>query len=166
MKRAWSDGTAIELSPLELTEKLAAIVPPPRMNQIIYAGVLAGNAAWRAEVSPKVPSSSEERKAERLALKQVKGAHAARMAASSSGRRRGQGRARSSGSEPRRIVGLDESCRRVMPSTYSASPFGRFTDPYNFLRTFLVTQMGTLPPRPWDLISGRRAFDWVSLDFC
>ena len=54
MKRVWSDGTsAIELSPVELVEKLAAIIPPPRANQVIYAGVLAGNAAWRKEVVPK-----------------------------------------------------------------------------------------------------------------
>jgi hypothetical protein len=39
----WSDRTsAIELSPLELTEKLAALVPPFRANQLLYAGVLAG----------------------------------------------------------------------------------------------------------------------------
>ena len=46
LKRVWSDGTtAIELSPLELTERLAAIVPPPRMNQVRYHGVLAAHAA-------------------------------------------------------------------------------------------------------------------------
>jgi hypothetical protein len=71
LKRVWSDGTtAIELSPLELVEKLAAIVPPPRVNQVRYHGVLAGNAAWRAEVVPKVPTSSaaeeEARRARRL----------------------------------------------------------------------------------------------------
>jgi len=71
LKRVWSDGTtAIELSPLELVERLAALIPPPRVNQIRYHGVLAGNAAWRAEVVPKVPSSSaaeqEARHARRL----------------------------------------------------------------------------------------------------
>ena len=45
MKRAWSDGTlAFEFSPLEFVEKLAAILPPPRKNQVIYHGVLAGNS--------------------------------------------------------------------------------------------------------------------------
>ena len=73
MKRAWSDGTtALELSPVELVEKLAAIIPPPRANQTLYAGILAGNAAWRAEVVPKVRTSTEAEKAERLALKLVK----------------------------------------------------------------------------------------------
>ena len=59
LKRVWSDGTtAIELSPLELVEKLAAIVPPPRVNQVRYHGVLAPHSAWRPEVVPKVPTSS------------------------------------------------------------------------------------------------------------
>jgi hypothetical protein len=40
----------VELMPLELVEKLAARVPPPRANQVIYSGVLAGNAALRPEV--------------------------------------------------------------------------------------------------------------------
>ena len=73
MKRTWSDGTsAIELSCLELTEKLAAIVPPFRANQVLYAGVLAGNAAWRAEVVPKVPSSTEAEREARVSLRLVK----------------------------------------------------------------------------------------------
>ena len=73
LKRAWSDGTTgIELSPLELVEKLAAIIPPPRANQILYAGVLAGNAAWRAEVVPNVPTSTEAEREARAALKLVK----------------------------------------------------------------------------------------------
>jgi hypothetical protein len=42
----WSDGTtAIDLSPLEFVEKLAAIVPPPRVNQVRYHGVLAAHPA-------------------------------------------------------------------------------------------------------------------------
>jgi hypothetical protein len=49
LKRAWSDGTTgIELSALEFVEKLAAIIPPPRANQTLYAGVLAGNASERS----------------------------------------------------------------------------------------------------------------------
>jgi hypothetical protein len=51
LKREWSDGTtALVFSPLEFVERLVALVPPPRANQILYRGVLAGNAAWRAEV--------------------------------------------------------------------------------------------------------------------
>lgn len=69
----WSDGTAaIELSPLELTEKLAALVPPFRSNQLLYAGVLAGNAAWRREVVPKVPTSDAATREARAKLRLVK----------------------------------------------------------------------------------------------
>ena len=37
---------------------------PFRSNQLLYAGVLAGNAAWRAEVVPKVPRSTEAEQGE------------------------------------------------------------------------------------------------------
>jgi hypothetical protein len=68
LKRAWTDGTtAFIFSPLELVERLAAIVPPPRANQVIYRGVLAGNAEWRAEVVPKPKPESAEAAAERRA---------------------------------------------------------------------------------------------------
>lgn len=79
LKRTWSDGTtAIELSPLELTEKLAALVPPARANQVLYAGVLAGNARLRTDVVPKVPSSDEARKQARAALRLLKPGRATR----------------------------------------------------------------------------------------
>ena len=51
MKRTWSDGTS-EIEP--------------------YAGVLAGNAAWRSEVVPRVPSSDEANQEARAALRLVK----------------------------------------------------------------------------------------------
>jgi hypothetical protein len=45
LKRPWSDGTtAIILSALELLEKLAALVPPPRLNTVRYHGVFAPGA--------------------------------------------------------------------------------------------------------------------------
>jgi len=73
MKRVFSDGTgAIELSPGEFVEKLAALIPPPRANQVIYSGVLAGNAALRAEVVPKVATSTEAERAARAAKKLTK----------------------------------------------------------------------------------------------
>jgi hypothetical protein len=62
MKRTWSDGTsALVLSPQELVERLAAIVPPPRKNQILYHGVLAAHSAWRALVVPKPIARPEPR---------------------------------------------------------------------------------------------------------
>ena len=51
LKQPWADGTgAIQLSRLELMERLAALVPPPRKNQVLYHGVLASRAAWRASL--------------------------------------------------------------------------------------------------------------------
>ena len=73
LKRVWSDGTsALELSPLELTERLAAVVHPFRAHQLLYAGVLAGYASWRGEVVPKVASSDEAKQQARAALRLVK----------------------------------------------------------------------------------------------
>ena len=71
LKRVWSDGTsALVFSPSELVERLVALVPPPWANQVIYRGVLAGNAAWRAEVVPRPPPETPEaakaRRAKRL----------------------------------------------------------------------------------------------------
>ena len=54
LKQRWADGTgAIQLSRLELMERLAALVPPPRKNQVLYHGVLAPRSAWREEIVPQ-----------------------------------------------------------------------------------------------------------------
>jgi len=53
-------------------EKLAALIPPPRANQVIYSGVLAGNAALRGEVVPKVATSTEAQRTARAAKKLAK----------------------------------------------------------------------------------------------
>ena len=56
-KTPWSDGTcAILLSPLELVEKISALVPPPRRNLVRYHGILAPHAKDREKV---VPASSD-----------------------------------------------------------------------------------------------------------
>ena len=53
LKTPWSDGTThLVLSPLELIEKLAALVPPPRLNLIRYHGVLAPSARDRSKIVP------------------------------------------------------------------------------------------------------------------
>ena len=52
-KRAYADGTAAR-TPEELVSLLVAIVPPAGANQIVYRGVLAGRAALRAEIVPKM----------------------------------------------------------------------------------------------------------------
>ena len=51
LKAPWDDGTThIVFEPLELLEKLAAIIPRPQSNQIIYNGVLGPAAKWRKQV--------------------------------------------------------------------------------------------------------------------
>ena len=53
-KRPWSDGTeGIDLSVVELVERLAALVPPPRANTVLYHGVLAARSALRERVRPR-----------------------------------------------------------------------------------------------------------------
>jgi hypothetical protein len=51
--KPWSDGTTgIKLSPLELLEKLAAIVPLPRARLVRYAGCLAPHSKLRDAIIP------------------------------------------------------------------------------------------------------------------
>jgi hypothetical protein len=51
--RPWSDGTTgMKLSPLELLEKLAALVPLPRAHLVRYAGCLAPHSTLRAAIIP------------------------------------------------------------------------------------------------------------------
>jgi hypothetical protein len=48
LKIAWRDGTThLHFEPLTLLERLAVLTPPPRINVLIYHGVLAPRAAWR-----------------------------------------------------------------------------------------------------------------------
>ena len=49
----WSDGTrGIRLAPLELLEKLAALVPVPRVHLVRYAGCLAPHSPLRGAIRP------------------------------------------------------------------------------------------------------------------
>ena len=51
LKRPWADGTTyLEFEPLDLLARLAALTPRPRINLILYHGVLGPRAAWRALV--------------------------------------------------------------------------------------------------------------------
>jgi hypothetical protein len=51
--RPWSDETTgIELSPLELLEKLAALVPLPRVHLVRYGGCLAPHSQLRRLITP------------------------------------------------------------------------------------------------------------------
>ena len=61
LKAAWRDGTThLVMSPLEFMQRLAALVPRPRLHLIRFHGVLAPNAKLRALVVPQVvPQESE-----------------------------------------------------------------------------------------------------------
>jgi hypothetical protein len=55
LKHRWRDGTThVIYEPLELMERLAALVPPPRFNLTRYSGVLAPGATFRPLVVPQV----------------------------------------------------------------------------------------------------------------
>jgi len=48
LRRPWNDGTrAIRFEPSELLEKLAAMIPKPRINLLLYHGVFAPHARGR-----------------------------------------------------------------------------------------------------------------------
>ena len=56
LKSAFKDGTThIVMSPLEFMQRLAALVPRPRLHLIRFHGVLAPNAKWRSEIIPSPP---------------------------------------------------------------------------------------------------------------
>src|SRR5438034_10400108 len=58
-KRPWRDGTThIVMEPLEMLEKLAALVPAPKAHLVRYSGLLAPAAKWRSRIVPESSSSS------------------------------------------------------------------------------------------------------------
>ncbi len=57
LKTPWRDGTThLVMSPLEFMQRLAALVPRPRLHLIRFHGVLAPNAKLRALVVPHGPA--------------------------------------------------------------------------------------------------------------
>ncbi|HKU42483.1 MAG TPA: transposase [Polyangiales bacterium] len=51
LKTPWSDGTTHVLhEPVDFIAKLAALIPRPRKNLVLYHGVLAAHCKWRARV--------------------------------------------------------------------------------------------------------------------
>ena len=54
LKGAFSDGTvAVDMDPLSLLCRLAAIVPAPRLCMVRYSGVLASASKWRPLIIAK-----------------------------------------------------------------------------------------------------------------
>jgi hypothetical protein len=64
LKRPWHDGTThVVFEPLELLEKLVALIPAPKAHLVRYSGILAPAAKWRALIvheSPTEPESMRE----------------------------------------------------------------------------------------------------------
>ena len=59
LRRPFTDGTvAVEMDPLSLLCRLAAMVPSPRMHTVRYSGVLAPASKWRPLVVPPPPAHS------------------------------------------------------------------------------------------------------------
>jgi hypothetical protein len=51
LRHPWADGTThLLFDPLELLERLAVLIPRPRINLILYHGILGPRAAWRSLV--------------------------------------------------------------------------------------------------------------------
>jgi DNA-directed RNA polymerase subunit RPC12/RpoP len=74
LKTRWRDGTShLLFEPIELMERLAAQIPKPRVNLVLYAGVLAPHAKLRAdavaharhEPLPEPPATETQTRAER-----------------------------------------------------------------------------------------------------
>jgi hypothetical protein len=60
LKGPWRDGTThLKFEPIELMERLAAQIPKPRANLVLYAGVLAPNAKLRPEVVALAAATAE-----------------------------------------------------------------------------------------------------------
>jgi len=52
-KKPWSDGTSsVEMPPLALIARLAALVPPPRRHLTGYFGVLSSHSSLRSQIVP------------------------------------------------------------------------------------------------------------------
>ncbi len=65
LKTPWRDGTThLVMSPLEFMQRLAALVPRPRLRLIRVHGVLAPNAKLRPLVVPQPPPAQAQTSAE------------------------------------------------------------------------------------------------------
>lgn len=57
-RRPWRDGTThLTFDPIEFLGRLAVLVPRPRINLLLYHGVLAPRAAWRSAIVPRPVSA-------------------------------------------------------------------------------------------------------------
>lgn len=65
LKRAWHDGTThLVFTPLELVERLVALIPRPRSHLTRYHGVFAPHHALRSSIVPQSPGETVDVEAE------------------------------------------------------------------------------------------------------
>lgn len=61
LRHRWADGTTrLMFDPIELLERLAALTPRPRINLLLYYGVLGARSAWRARIAGATAERSAE----------------------------------------------------------------------------------------------------------
>ena len=61
LRHQWADGTThLKFDPVEFLERLAVLTPRPRINLVLYYGVLAPRARWRAEVVASAASEGPD----------------------------------------------------------------------------------------------------------
>jgi hypothetical protein len=64
LRHRWADGTThLRFDPLELLERLAVLTPRPRVNLVLYYGVLAPRALWRGAIVPRTADAVDVREA-------------------------------------------------------------------------------------------------------
>jgi hypothetical protein len=52
LRHRWADGTTyLVFEPLELLERLTSLTPRPRINLLLYYGVLGARSAWRSRIA-------------------------------------------------------------------------------------------------------------------
>jgi hypothetical protein len=61
LRQPWADGTThLVFDPIEFLGRLAVLVPRPRINLLLYHGVLGPLAAWRTDVVPREATPQRE----------------------------------------------------------------------------------------------------------
>lgn len=66
LRHRWADGTThLVFEPIELLERLAALTPRPRINLLLYYGVLGARSAWHARLAGSDPERPVETAASR-----------------------------------------------------------------------------------------------------
>ena len=69
LRTPWGDRTThVAFPPTAFLARLAVLIPRPRVNLLLYHGVLAPRASFRVEIVPHAPASARRREARRVAV--------------------------------------------------------------------------------------------------